>query len=206
MNTKTKAKLIVFEGPDGVGKTTLISSAAQYLRQSGVPFLSLSFPGKTPGTLGELVDRIHHSPKDFHLPELTPLSLQALHIAAHLDAIETRIRPALLKNITVLLDRIWWSTWVYGRSAHVEESVLSTLVEAEKLFWGNLLPATTFLIERASAFRPEHNQETFDALSLLYKQLAAREELCFPVVRVANDDLQASEQTIRESITSILSV
>jgi len=206
MNTKTKAKLIVFEGPDGVGKTTLVSSAAEFLRQSGVPFLSLSFPGKTPRTLGELVDRIHHTPKEFHLTELTPLGLQALHIAAHLDAIETRIRPALLENTTVLLDRIWWSTWVYGRAANVDENVLSTLIEAEKLFWGNLLPAITFLIERASAFRPEHNQETFDALSSLYKQLAAREELRSPVVRIANDDLQVSEQTIRESITSILSI
>src|ERR1700722_17129093 len=206
MNTKTKAKLIVFEGPDGVGKTTLISSAAQFLRQTGVPFLSLSFPGKTPGTLGELVDRIHHTPQEFHLKELTPLGLQALHIAAHLDAIETRIRPALLDNTTVLLDRIWWSTWVYGRAAHVEESVLSTLIEAEKLFWGNLLPSIPFLIERASAFRPEHNQETFDTLSSLYKQLAAREEESSPVLRIANDDLRVSEQTIRESITSILSV
>jgi thymidylate kinase len=40
MNKTTKAKLIVFEGPDGVGKTTLVSSAAEFLRQSDVPFLS----------------------------------------------------------------------------------------------------------------------------------------------------------------------
>jgi dTMP kinase len=62
MNRKAKAKLIVFEGPDGVGKTTLVSSTARFLRQSGVPFLSLSFPGQKTGTLGELVDRINQKP------------------------------------------------------------------------------------------------------------------------------------------------
>ncbi|HEY6767746.1 MAG TPA: AAA family ATPase [Candidatus Sulfotelmatobacter sp.] len=89
------AKLVIFEGPDGVGKSTLLKATSDLLAQRKIPFLSLSFPGKTPGTLGELVDRIHHTPQDLQLNAITPLALQALHIAVHLDAIDTRIKPAL---------------------------------------------------------------------------------------------------------------
>jgi dTMP kinase len=197
-------KLIVFEGPDGVGKTTLIKDAADFLAGQNRPFISLSFPGKTRGTLGELVDRIHHAPHQFALTALTPLGRQALHIAAHLDAIEARIRPAFAANSVILLDRIWWSTWVYGRAAGVHEAALNTLVEAERLFWGDIVPAMTFLVQRASAFRREQSNEDFATLSSLYERIAAREERHSPVVRIVNDDLEMSQKTVRESLASIL--
>jgi dTMP kinase len=84
------AKLIVFEGPDGVGKSTLMKQTEDLLKHRGILFQSLS-PGKEHGTLGGLVDLIHHDPQQLGLGAFTPLSLQALHIAAHLDHIEARI-------------------------------------------------------------------------------------------------------------------
>jgi len=192
--------LFIFEGPDGVGKTTLVQSTCDLLRENNIPLLSLSFPGKTPGTLGYLIDRVHHSPTELEVKQITPLAVQALHIAAHLDAIETRIKPALSDGITVLLDRTWWSTLVYGKVTKVNEAVLRKLIEAEELCWGEVTPTTVFLVQRASAFRAEHNGETFDALSRLYEEVASSQELRHPVVRIFNDDLYVSTNLIRQSI------
>lgn len=197
-------KLIIFEGPDGVGKTTLVENTVNFLHAQNAPFVSLSFPGKTVGTLGHLVDRLHHTKAEFQIDEITPLALQALHVAAHLDSIDHEIKPPLHDGKAVLLDRIWWSTWVYGRVSGVNDAILSKLIEAEQLCWGDVSPSVVFLVSRVTAFRAEHSQETFAALSSLYEELAAREELRHPVVRISNDDLQLSMDTVRESIASIL--
>ncbi len=49
-------KLFIFEGPDGIGKSTLVQDTGDFLRTSNIPFISLSSPGKTQGTIGHLVD------------------------------------------------------------------------------------------------------------------------------------------------------
>lgn len=199
-------KLFIFEGPDGVGKTTLVESTCDLLRENNIPFISLSFPGKTPGTLGYLIDRVHHSPAELDVKQITPLAVQALHIAAHLDAIETRIKPALNKGVSVILDRTWWSTLVYGRVTRVNEDVLAKLIEAEKLCWGEITPAVVILVQRASAFRAEHNEETFGALSRLYEEVALSQELRHPVVRISNNELHVSISLIRESILPVFNI
>lgn len=197
-------KLIVFEGPDGVGKTTLIQNTIDFIQAWNVPLLSLSFPGKTPGTLGHLVYQLHHTKTELQVTEINPLALQALHIAAHLDEIESRIKPALASGTIVLLDRTWWSTWVYGQATHVNEVVLAKLIEAEQLAWEAITPAVLFLIQRTTAFKAEHSQEMFTTLSSLYENLATREELRHPVVRLSNEELPRALATVQESIASLL--
>jgi hypothetical protein len=71
------------------------------LKHRGILFQSLS-PGKEHGTPGGLVDLIHHDTKQLGLGAFTPLSRQALHIAAHLDHIEARIisrRPGGVRSL-----------------------------------------------------------------------------------------------------------
>ena len=117
-------RLIVFEGPDGVGKSTLSQALADRLRSMGLTCDHLSCPGNEEGTVGHLVYKVHHEPASFGLNAIAEISRQALHIAAHLDEIERRILPALQQGRWVVLDRFWWSTWVYGRAASVEVSTL----------------------------------------------------------------------------------
>lgn len=88
-------KLFVFEGADGVGKSTVSQLVTERLKNNGNSCLYLSFPGKEEGTLGNLVYQIHHDQKHFNIDAIVPASLQVLHIAAHIDAIEKKIIPAI---------------------------------------------------------------------------------------------------------------
>ena len=74
-------RLIVFEGPDGVGKSTLAAKLTDRLRKTGVPCKYMAFPGRQPGSLGRLVYDLHHDAHGFGLNEFSPTSLQLLHIA-----------------------------------------------------------------------------------------------------------------------------
>jgi len=79
-------RLIVFEGPDAVGKSTLVQYLRVLLDQNQLTNETLSFPGDRPGTIGKLVYDLHHAPGKFGIEQISPIGLQALHIAAHLDA------------------------------------------------------------------------------------------------------------------------
>ena len=180
-------RLIVFEGPDGVGKSTLSTLAAERLRAGGYMTELLTFPGREPGTLGRLVYDLHHAPETLGVQTLTPTAKQALHIGAHLDAIERRIRPLLASGVHVLLDRFWWSTWVYGVVGGMDRQVLTRLIEVERAFWGDLRPAVSILIYRDHPLnRAGERLDHWRRLAATYGELAAAEAHAHPVEVVEN--------------------
>src|SRR5205807_4875972 len=99
-----RGELYVFEGPDNSGKTTLSLGLVEYLRSKGTACDSYAFPGCESGTLGEFVYRLHHDSQSIGIQSVTPTSLQLLHVAAHIDAIESRILPQLESGRSVVLD------------------------------------------------------------------------------------------------------
>ena len=179
-----QGRLIVFEGPDRVGKSTLSEALADRLRSMGLMCDHLSFPGKEEGTVGHLVYKVHHEPASFGLNAITDISLQALHIAAHLDEIERRILPALQRGHWVVLDRYWWSTWVYGRAASVEVPTLDALIQAERLHWRDIRPDALFLIDRSN---DEVDRDARAPLREGYHALSDRESGQHPIHRIQND-------------------
>ena len=54
-NPGSGGRLLVLEGPDGVGKTTLAKVLTESLAERGLKTLLLSFPGQEAGTIGALV-------------------------------------------------------------------------------------------------------------------------------------------------------
>lgn len=179
-------ELFVFEGPDGVGKTSLSEAFRNHLAASGTPTEHLSFPGQDKCTLGHLVYRLHHEPEQVGVSKVSRAAIQAMHIAAHIDAIEMRIRPAIEEGRHVVLDRFWWSTFVYGLTAGVEQDLLNQLIQAELSAWGRIKPTTIFLVRRQIPLRNE-TLEAWSRLALEYERLAASESTNCHVVPIKND-------------------
>lgn len=164
----------VFEGPDGVGKSALVIGVAKVLAGQGIASKTVAFPGQEPGTLGAHIHALHHDPTRFGIDRLSATSLQLLHVAAHLDAIDSQIRPSIEAGDVVLLDRYWWSTWVYGIRYGVPRDTLQAIVELERQYW-QVNPTAIFLIRRASPISNNESDASFRALTVAYESHADRE-------------------------------
>ena len=195
-----RGRLFVFEGPDGVGKSTLANWFLTHLRNSGRQALLLSFPGKEPGSLGHHVYQLHHNPKAFGIDSLPDASLQLLHVAAHIDAIENRIKPLLSGGSDIVLDRFWWSTFVYGLVGGVPLSVLNGMIELERSVWGATLPDRLFLVTRSAPLRPEP-PDKWPHWRDAYAQLAEQEGHTYAVMTISNEHAMAyAEKLILENL------
>ncbi len=179
-------KLYVFEGPDGVGKSELSRRFAGILEQEGISVRLLTFPGKEEGTIGQLVYDFHHAPQAFGVAKVSSSSLQLMHIAAHIDTIENVVIPVLRDGVSIVLDRFWWSTKVYGIAGGSDGRLLQSMIDLELGAWGPVRPSAVFLITRKQPLRPEpegHWQRRHD----LYHVVAAEERHRTNVVTIEND-------------------
>lgn len=191
-------RLFVFEGPDGVGKSELSSRFANLLSMRGIPNRLLSFPGKDVGTLGKVVYDLHHAPSLFGVVEVAQSSLQLLHIAAHLDAIERTIVPLLRSGTSVVLDRYWWSTRVYGIASGIGSKLLDSMIDLELSAWGEFTPARIVLVKRSEPLR-EEPKDAWQRWVELYNGLADEEQ------RRSSVSLLINEGSIDEAV-QILSI
>lgn len=184
---KTKkpiGRLIVFEGADGAGKTTISKRLAKELTKHGKPCLWLAFPGHIPNTIGAEVYVLHH---DNRFASVPALSRQLLHVAAHVEAIQQYIIPALKDGYWVVLDRYWWSTWVYGLVTGVARKDLRGILDIEHRQWRNIRPAIAFLLERAAARDGECSLPTEEVVQKPYRRLATVEGRAHQVLVLKNN-------------------
>lgn len=115
-------KLIVFEGGEAVGKTTLIDIAEKYLKEQGLDVLRVRNPGGSHAA--EEIRKIL-----FEQPRHPKVELH-LFIAAILDNYHEYILPALEEGKIVLCDRLYSSNiayQIYGRQLNGPElSIIQT--------------------------------------------------------------------------------
>ncbi len=174
----TYSGVYIFEGIDNVGKTTIIHALKQKIQETtDYKCVDIAFPGNEPRTLGELIYRIHHYGEQYFDVSLNETSLQLLHIASHIDLIQRRLEPLSIEKCIVLLDRFWWSTYVYGLSGGLEENIIQTIIAPELLYWKNINVKKIFLVEREKRQKDyELNKE--NTIIEKYRQLAEKELLC----------------------------
>lgn len=209
--TRAKAKelnangrLIVFEGADEVGKTSLSKKLADKLRMFDEDVVEFAFPGNAPGTLGAHIYELHHRPSKHLVPQLSPDSLQVLHLAAHLDAIERQIIPALMANKTVILDRFWWSTHAYGLASGVKPAMMQKIIELEKLKWGGFTPTIVFYIKRSHPLVPLSDMKYWHQVVSEYDKLLIQEKERTPTFSVNNDhDIEGALKNIWAQIGTV---
>ena len=190
-------RLIIFEGPDESGKTTVSKLLAEEIYRRGQKCVWLAFPGAEPGTLGAEIYALHHDPRFAKAPAL---SVQLLHVAAHVEVLERRILPELEKGTWVVLDRYWWSTWVYGLASGVNRNDLQSALKIEQRHWGRFRPTVAFLFVRDLPnlkIQPSGRV----ALQKLYLQLAKTQRRQHPVEIVHNN--RVIDDALRDVVTKL---
>ncbi|MCW9708847.1 dTMP kinase [Fodinibius salsisoli] len=190
--------LVVFEGPDNVGKTTISENVSKQLKKDNIPTQNVAFPGNQHGTLGRFIYELHHKHNYYNINHIPQISLRLLHVAAHFDTINTSILPVIDKKL-VLLDRHWWSTFVYGKVGGIKREVLDKIMEIEKMAWKDIEPDIIFLINRKKPIEIRKNQKWMK-LRAEYLKLAKRESVKKNIIKIENDN------TIEETTQNIISI
>ncbi len=109
---RLSGRFIVFDGPDGSGKSTQFARFAQHCRSAGLAVCEVREPGGT--SIGEEIRTVLLDPAN------TRMSLRCemmLYMASRSQLIEETIGPALRRGELVLADRFISSTLAYQGSA-----------------------------------------------------------------------------------------
>jgi len=204
----SKGKLIIFEGGDATGKSTLSAEFCAALKEKGINYKSYHFPGKDEKTLGGLVYRIHHEHKDsFGIDYIDPCSLQTLHIASHIDSIRSRIIPQLENGTWIVLDRFWWSTYVYGIVDKIDKEELEFLIRLEKKVWGEFVPDVAFHIDSEKPLRPDEvNNERWQHIRSEYRKLTKSEANNYKIVHFTPNGCKQNKITLIENLQAELNL
>ena len=99
---------IVFEGPEGSGKSTQAKLLAASLRNNDRRVVLTREPGGT-----QLGERLRAMLLDPRIDAISPLAEALLYTAARAEHVERVIRPALAAGETVVCDRYFDSTMAY---------------------------------------------------------------------------------------------
>ena len=131
-------RLVVFEGPEGAGKSTQLARAADWLRARGHDVRVVREPGTS--AVGQEIRRLLLDPAH----DVAPPAEALLFMAARAQLVERELRPALAAGTLVLADRFFLSTYAYqihGRGLPEPE-----VVAANRLATGGLVPDLTLLV------------------------------------------------------------
>ena len=133
--SKTKP-LIVFEGIEGSGKTTLINHVSKYLKKKKISFIKIREPGGNKNS--EKIRKLILNKKN----KFNPLTDLMLYLASRSENIENVIKKNYKKKI-ILLDRFIDSTIAYQHyGMGIDKSVI---VNINKILLKKIRPNITFL-------------------------------------------------------------
>ena len=105
-------RFVVFDGPDGSGKTTQFARFAKYCRDAGLPICEVREPGGT--SIGEQIRAVLLEPDN---AEMSLRCEMMLYMASRAQLLEECIGPALERGELVLADRFISSTLAYQGTA-----------------------------------------------------------------------------------------
>ena len=137
---RTTGIFVTFEGIEGSGKTTQITSLADYLGRRGIPCATTREPGGT--AIGEKIRAILLDPEH---RDLDPRSELLLYIADRVQHVQTLIRPALDAGRVVLCDRYLDATVAYQGFAR--GLPVDLIYQFHEMLSSRLTPAATFLLD-----------------------------------------------------------
>jgi len=136
-----RGRFLVFDGPDGSGKSTQHKRFIAAARAAGVPTVEVREPGGT-----EVGERIRRALLD-HL-ERDEMSLRCemlLYMASRAQLCEQVIRPALRENRLVVADRFISSTLVY--QGHAGGIPIAEIEAAGRIATQGVSPDVTLIFD-----------------------------------------------------------
>lgn len=131
-------RLIVFEGPEGAGKSTQVARLAEWLAARGDAPRVVREPGTS--AVGQEIRRLVLDPAHVVAPAAEAL----LFLAARAQLVAEELRPALAAGETVLADRFFLSTYAYQIAGRGLPDVQVEV--ANLLATGGLVPDLTLLV------------------------------------------------------------
>jgi dTMP kinase len=199
-------RFVTFEGIEGVGKSTQVQQAADWLRREGLEVVVTREPGGTP--LAEAIRRLVLEPQEDRLDGVAELLLMFAARSVHLANL---IEPALSRGAWVLCDRFTDATEAYqgaGRGVPLEH--VHTL---ERIAQRGRRPDLTLLLDAPVELAMERSRQRgaqndrfeaekagfFQRVRRGYLDIAAREP--GRVVRVeAADGIESVAAAVRRAL------
>jgi len=170
-----KGRFIVFEGPDGVGKSTMIAQIKQRLSDEGYPVKVYSEPvdlyAFTRAT--ESVDKVHQLIGYVH---------------SRFYNLFYRVIPALEAGHIVLQDRYYLSTLVYQplmNLRHMQDIMEAALPEPDMLFLLYDIPERIY-----RRIKDTHELSEGEISQLLTRYNIVYNRIRYPKMRVKLDDIE----------------
>ncbi len=210
--TVTRGRLVVFEGPEGAGKTTQLRLLCDWLSAQQLPFTGVREPGGT--ALGNEIRRMLLEPGRV----INARAEALMFMASRAQLIAEVVNPALERGDLVLADRFFLSTYAYqvvGRGLPFEE-----VRSANKLATAGLVPDLTVLLTLPAAVRDARvaargGADRIESAGHWFHQLVERafNDCAAPAWQaahpecgpIASIDASGSEQEVLERVLAVMS-
>lgn len=180
-------KLIVFEGPDGSGKSTILKNVNQKLLDLGYEILLVREPGGT-----HISEKIRDIIIDNDNKNMTGKTEALLFAASRAQLIEEKIKPALEEGKIVLCDRFVLSSLVYqgvGRNLGIDN-----IKEINDFATGKILPDLTIFFNIDYKTALVRKRENFTADRLENEDFDFHKKIFDAYINYANDNEENIEQ------------
>lgn len=136
---RLRGRFIVFDGPDGAGKSTQRQKLLDALTAHGVPAVMCQDPGGT-----EIGNRIRSVLLDFDLNTMDVACETLLFMASRAQLVGQIIRPSLTAGKTVLCDRFVSATCAYQGAAGYDPA---RIIELARFAIADCWPDVTLILD-----------------------------------------------------------
>ncbi len=177
-----KGFMVVFDGSNGAGKTTVIKSVEKYLLSKGFDVLLTREPGGTP--IGEKIREVILDPQTPEMSFMTELMLFGAGRAQH---IQEKIIPALSKGKIVISDRFDAATFSFQHFARGID--LDTIIQINDLALNGFNPNMNIILDLDPAEGLKRVQSRGEGLDRL------EDEKADFLIRARNGYLKQAEQS-----------
>ena len=204
-------KFIVFEGPDGSGKTTILKNVNEILKSKGYSIKLLREPGGT-----AISEKIREIIIDNDNQEMAAKTEALLFAASRAQLVAEKVRPAIKKGEIILCDRFVLSSLTYqgiGRGLGVDQVKMindfaTDMIEPDMTIFFNLDYKTALIRKRANFTADRLENEDFDfhkkifdgylEIAETYKDKIKTVDASLSIDEVTNNVLDLIYQTLED--------